>query len=242
MRRAQFCHLVWLASLLALDCGAGRAGARTPAPAAAPPAVGGASPTAQPSTYDIDPTPFAVVGYRTLHFGMTSAEARQAVATLFGPALANALRPDAVEPGFTALRVDGARTPEIGPARLLLVFRDDRLRAINLEQIVPGQATMAQRQRLIENARTLAAGLEGRFWPPLKTVRGRPVGANDLLVFSGIDDLGNGAQVSLIGIDYDYPDKSGVMRSSPKATGAAALRVLIEQDFDLRSVLRPGDF
>jgi hypothetical protein len=32
------------------------------------------------------------------------------------------------------------------------------------------------------------------------------------------------------------------MQSSPKAKGPAALRLLIEQDFDLRSVLRPGDF
>lgn len=231
-----------LASLLILARGPGQAWAETLTPASQPPAAEGASPTAQPSTYEIDLKPFAIKGYRTLHFGLTSSETRRAVAALFGPAIATALKPAAVEPGFTALRVDGAPTPEIGPARLLLVFRDDRLRAINLEQIVPGQATTAQRQRLIENARALAAGLEGRFWPPLKTVRGRPVGANDLLVFSGIDDLGNGAQVSLIGIDYVYPDTSGVMRASPKATGAAALRVLIEQDFDLRSVLRPGDF
>jgi hypothetical protein len=241
MRRARSRPFVWLAGLLALAYGAGQAWAETPAPAA-PFAAGGASPTAQPSTYEIDPTPFVTVGYRTLHFGMTSTETRQAVAALFGPAIAKALKPDTVEPGFTALTVDGAPTPEIGPARLILVFRDDRLRAINLEQIVPGQATPAQRQGLIDNARTLAAGMEGRFWPPLKTVLGRPVGANDLLVFSGIDDLGNGVQVSLLGVDYTYPDRGGVMQSSPKATGAAALRVLFEQDFDLRSVLRPGDF
>ncbi len=228
--------------LLTLAYSPRQAWAETPPPAAPSMAAVGASPTAQPSTYEIDLKPFAIRGYRDLHFGMTAAEARQAVAAMFGPALAKALKPDGVEPGFTALRVDGARTPEISPARLLLVFRDDRLRAVNLEKIVPGEASAAQRQSLIENARTLATGLEARFWPPLKTVRGRPVGPNDLLVFSGIDDLGNGAQISLIGVDYLYPDKAGVMQSSPKAKGPAALRLLIEQDFDLRSVLRPGDF
>jgi hypothetical protein len=235
-------RMVYAIVLLALFGISGQVWAKASARPSPPPAADGLSPTAQPATYEIDLKPFAIKGYRDLRFGMTSSEARQATASLFGPAVANALASTAVEPGFTALMIDGAPTPEIGPARLILVFHNDRLCAVNLEQIFSDQATPAQRQILIEHARTLAAGLEGRFWPPLKTVLGRPVGANDLLVFSGIDDLGNGAQVSLIGIDYTYTDKAGVTRSSPKATGAAALRVLIEQDFDLRSVLRPGDF
>ena len=231
-----------LAGLLALSFGLGPASVEAQVAASEPPATEGVSPTAQPSTYEIDPKPFAIKGYRDLRFGMTSAQARQATVALFGFTFANALKPTAVEPAFTALMVDGVPTAEIGTARLILVFRNDRLRAVNLEQIYSGHAAAAQRQTLIEHARTLAAGLEGRLWPPFKTVRGRPVGVNDLLVFSGIDDLGNGVQVSLVGVDYAYLDKWGVMRSSPKAPDAAALRVLIEQDFDLRSVLRPGDF
>lgn len=172
---------------------------------------------------------------------MSPAEVRAAASKLFGAGIGAALSPTTVEPGFTAIYADDVVAPEIGPARVIFVFRDNRLRAVNLEQIVE-KPSDAQRRALIDRAAYVTAGLKGRPWPLFNVDIGNPFGPNNLLVFSGRDDFGNGVQVSLVGINYAYTGEDGVIHRSPHAKGPAALCILIEQGMQDRSYIKSGDF
>lgn len=235
----------WATAIL---IGALAAGAATPANSATPVISRAELPSAHSETSQPSGPPFpthvmAITGLQSALFGMTPDAVRAAAAKDFGPRLAGALAPAAVEPGLTAIGASGTGLPYVGSGRILYVFGPDgRLCAIDLEKTAPGPASAGQRAALMDIARKTAEGFESARWKPFTLVRGRPIGLNDLVLFHGADDLGNGVEIELFGVDYAASLPNGAARRSPPAEGPAALRILLRQDIDGLAVLKPGDF
>jgi hypothetical protein len=241
---ASLARTVWATAIL---IGA-LAAAATPANSATPVISRAELPSARSETSQPSGPPFpthvmAITGLQSALFGMTPDAVRAAAAKDFGPGLADALAPAAVEPGLTAIGASGTGLPYVGSGRILYVFGPDgRLCAIDLEKTATGPASARQRADLLDIARKTAEGFESARWKPFTLIRGRPVGLNDLVLFHGADDLGNGVEIELFGVDYVASLPNGAARRSPQAQGPAALRILFRQDIDGLAVLKPGDF
>ncbi len=203
--------------------------------------LSGVSLTGQPATYALATAPELVTGYGAARFGMTPDQVRAAARTDFGAA-AGRLQPEKVEQGFTALAMDIGNTP-IGPARISYVFNaSGRLGVVNLVRTVPGNAVPAQRQALIDAAAAAAADFRGHSWKLFSTTVGKPFDSNNLLVFGAADDLGNGPEIWLLGVDYSVTLADGSQRRSPPAHGPASLRIAYVADIDSLNVIHPEDF
>lgn len=202
--------------------------------------LSGVSLTGQPATYALATTPELVTGYGSARFGMTPGQVRAAARTDFGAA--DRLQPQKVEPGFSALAMDISNTP-IGPARISYVFNAaGRLSVVNLVRTVPGNAVPAQRQALIDAAAATAADFRGHSWKLFSTTVGKPFDSNNLLVFGAADDLGNGPEIWLLGVDYNVTLPDGSQKRSPPAHGPASLRIAYVADIDSLNVIHPEDF
>lgn len=196
----------------------------------------------QPATIELPTEAARIRGFRSATFGMNPAEVRDAVARDFGPTVAAALVPEAVEAGFTAL-ASRATVDEVGgEASLLYVFTDERLVAVNLVRATGDRTTPAQRQSLIDAAGRLAGRLLSVAWRPFASVRGRPLPGGQVIVLAAADDVGDGVEVRLVGVGYDARWPDGRTASAPQPEGGTALRVVYRQDIDGLAILKPGDF
>ena len=201
------------------------------------------SETGQPKGPPFPTHVMPITGLQSALFGMTPGAVRAAAAKDFGAQLANALEPTAVELGLTAIAASGSGLPYVGTGRILYVFGPDgRLCAVDLERTAAGSASASQRAALTDIASKTAEGFESARWKPFTLIRGRPIGLNDLVLFHGADDLGNGVEIELFGADYLASLPNGAARRSPPAQGPVALRILFRQDIDGLAVLKPGDF
>jgi hypothetical protein len=196
----------------------------------------------QPAAFGLPVEAAAIDGYRSARFGMSEAEVRMAVDADFGAEAGGTLSPESVEEGFTALGSAPVET-EIGRSRLLYVFDPSRrLVAVNLVRTTGDRPSPDERNALISASANVASGLLAKRWRPFAMARGRPLPNNQVIVFAAADDVGNGVELRLIGVEYEATGPDGRRFGSGPATGAAALRLVFRQDIDGLALLRPGDF
>jgi hypothetical protein len=208
----------------------------------APPLTSGLTMIAQPTAVAPDGGAMPITGYRSARFLMTMKQVRAAAAADFGTAVATALHPVSVEPGFTALSTVAANMVGGRPAEIRYVFRDGVLVAVNLFVRTGAAPNDVERAALVDLARARAADLLGHRWRLFSTVRGRPESANAVLVAAVTDDRGNGANIELSGIAYTARFDDGSERTSPPPKGPAALRIVYARDIENRFALAPGAF
>jgi hypothetical protein len=195
----------------------------------------------QPAAAPLPTEPARITGFRSARFGMTVNEVRAAVAIDFGKA-ATALLPEVVEPGFSALATRAPVAEVEGPARLIYVFRDDHLIAVNVVRMTRVRPSDSERRQLITVAERITAQMLSKRWRPFALVRGRPVGGSQLIVFSGADDVGDGVELRLVGVGYAARAGDGQSLVVAQPSGPAALRLVFRMDIDGLAILRPGDF
>jgi len=186
---------------------------------AAPPRYVEISLTAQPTQWVIQGKPAAVSGYGNARFGMSEEQVRAIIANDYPQALSN-LKAEQYAINHTPVMsiVVGELAPGPGPATITYVFgaSSHKLIAVNVYWLVTGVASPAQQQQLKEAASTLTAGLLGYRWPLLEVSRGIVPEPGVLLVFSGKDFAGGGAEVRLNGVDIDI-EKPNTVAQSPQA-------------------------
>jgi hypothetical protein len=179
--------------------------------AAALPLLAEISLTAQPQKWVMRFKPYLTIGYGNASFGMSQQEVRNIIAQDYASAMPS-LRDTFHEVNRTPLLslVVNELAPGPGPATITFVFgaRSQKLIAVNVYWLVPGVATPAQQQQLIEAASTVTAGLLEYRWPLLAVSRGIVPVPGVLLVFSGKDMAGGGAEVRLngVGVDIEKPN------------------------------------
>jgi hypothetical protein len=217
----------------------------TAAAVGAPQPPRGSTHLGQPAQYALGQGPALVSGYRSARFGMTVEEVRAAAAKDFGAGVE--LRPERVEPGFTALALKAptlaAPAPKAGIVPTVsYVFREGRLTIVNLTWVSRDPASPDDRKALVAVAAETTAICLGHSWKPFAALRGKVVGDNSVVVFDASDDLGNGVMVQLLGVEFDAERDDHSRYHSPPARGAAALRVVFGADIDHRFDLNPGDF
>lgn len=173
---------------------------------AAQPLLAEISLTAQPQKWVMRFKPYLTIGYGNARFGMSQEEVRETIAVDYALAVAG-LKDSLHEVNRTPLLslVVNELAPGPGPATITFVFGalSQKLIAINVYWLVPGVATSAQQQKLIEAASTVTAGLLEYRWPLLAVSRGIVPVPGVLLVFSGKDMAGGGVEVRLNGVDVD---------------------------------------
>lgn len=196
----------------------------------------------QPEAVGLPVEAARVAGFRTARWGMDESAVRTAVAADFGQGVANALAPEPVEAGFTAFGAPAVIDEIGGAGRLLYVFADGRLVAVNLVRVTSAAATPGDRQALVDTATRFVASQLAEAWRPFGLVRGRPIAADQIIVLAAADDVGDGLEVRLVGVPFVATLAAGSTWTPPAPRGAAALRIAFKQDIDALAILQPGDF
>ncbi|BDT68279.1 hypothetical protein os1_24610 [Comamonadaceae bacterium OS-1] len=175
--------------------------------------------TAQPKKWVINGILSSVNGYGNAHFGMNSEQVLQVIGSDYPQALPS-LKSDThlSQQTPTMTIVVNELSPGPGPATITYVFgaSSHKLIAVNVYWVVTGVAIPEQQQQLIEAASTVTAGLLGYRWPLLAVSRGIVPVPGVLLVFSGKDFAGGGAEVRLNGVGVDI-EKPNTAAHSPEA-------------------------
>ncbi len=196
----------------------------------------------QPASWPAPTGAAHVTGLGRARFGMNEAEVRAAVAADFGAEVAAKLQPDDAAAGRTAVSAPIRWMTDVAPATLAYIFERGRLVQVNCSWRVPGEASQEQRAALSKIASEVTRNLYGSSWQPFTAVRGKPLGASAVLVFSGEDVMGGGVEVVLFGVSYSLLALDGTRSTSPPPTGEAVLRVSYAADIYGRNLLRQGDF
>lgn len=200
---------IFLSSLLALSSNV----------AAALPLLAEISLTAQPKQWVVQFKSYSTSGYGNARFGMSQQEVRTIIGKDY-PLAMPGLKDTLHEVNKTPLLslVVNELAPGPGPATITYVFgaRSQKLIAVNVYWLVPGVASTAQQQQLIEAASAVAADLIGYRWPLLEVSRGIVPTPGVLLVFSGKDFSGGGVEVRLNGVGVDI-EKPNTAAQSPEA-------------------------
>lgn len=221
-------------AIATLACmGAVASASAAPRPVERPVALG------QPSSWPAPTAPAQVKGLGSATFGLPQAELARAVAADFGAATAAGLHRDDTADllGRETWVTQRPWLTDAAPARLAFIFFAGKLVQINVDWAIPANATPAQRAALVTTAQGVAANLYASNWTVVSLRRGVRLGPDAVLVFSGEDALGRGAEIALFGMDL-----SGEGGKAPAADRGALLRVTYSADIFGRSVIRPGDF
>lgn len=223
------------------------AGLVTAAPAAAQAPSGpiGISPTGQPRNYAMTFRPYQLQGYGRARFGMTPDEVKAVIAADYAGASAPKEDIDRVTRTRTLVVMVPTLAPGPGPATLSFVFgaQSQRLAAINVYWIAPGEATAQQREAIIAAGSQVLAGLVGSYWAPMSTARGHVLAPGVVILFASRDAAGHGIEVRLDGVPLavQRPARDGKPRPlerMPAPPGPARLRLAISADPDHPDVFR----
>ena len=196
----------------------------------------------QPTRWPAPSTQANVTGLGTARFGMGPEEVGAAIAADFGAEAAARLKPDDAQAGRTAIALSLPWLTDVAPATIAYVFESERLVQVNVSWAVAGDASDGQRAALAAVAANVTRNLYASFWQPFTATRGKPLGANAVVVFSGEDVMGGGVEVALFGVPYTVQKPDGSRAASPRASGEALLRISYAADIFGRNALRPGDF
>ena len=178
--------------------------------------------TGQPTRYLVEGRPYAITGHGSARFGMSLVEVRAAVARDYPETVSPPHEYVDPDSGAIDLTVRVAALPRVpAPTPVLLRYRfgsvSGRLVAVDVEWTTDGPSTPAQRAGLVEAARTVGATMAGWRWPPLATRRGHLLPDGTLIVFSGKDFEGAGAEIRLLGADVDVEARERTATSPARA-------------------------
>lgn len=203
--------------------------------------------TGQPDSFFVEGGAYVVTGYGKARFGMTVEEVRALIGAEY-PAALPTLR-DEVHP-VDRTRDIGIVVPAVapgpGPATINFVFgaTSRRLIAVNVYWLASGNPSDAERQRLVDAAKVLAAGVSGYRWPFLSTARGHVVAPGRVIVFVGKDEAGAGIEIRLDGVALDIERRQapGAQPLPPERRaappGPAQLRISFVANVDRPDVYR----
>lgn len=180
-------------------------------------AMGGPAHAQQPGEH-------LVLGFRSAGFGMREAEVRAAIARDFPAAAEAVTRAENSAEHTTALVVRlAALEPGPGPAQVSYVFGASSQRLVGVHVTWTSQASPSdgERDRYAVAGSQLAEYFRSLRWGPRVAVAPSPAGKNGLVLFAGVDGLGAGVELRVLGIGIVSPEG----QAGPDARGPAQLRV-----------------
>ncbi|NIJ06738.1 hypothetical protein FHS31_000320 [Sphingomonas vulcanisoli] len=210
------------------------------------PAALGASPTGQPTAFQVTGLAYAVDGYGKAKWGMTTVQASAQIAADFPGAK---IDPPVEDPVLrTTLIV--AHLPKLapgpGPAAVSYIFgwRSKGLMHVNVDWSFD-HAVAADRATLTEAAKAVVADFISYYWKFLSVERGIAVGPNALSLFGAAGVKGGLVEVRLQGVGYQLirPDGSRADLPPPSDGVPAILHIGFAQSAtpDIYRI-QPGDF
>jgi hypothetical protein len=214
---------------------------------AAPPLPPGFSPTGQPLGFDVTGKTYVVDGYRGAKWGMTSAQARQAVARDFPDAKVGIDVADPVTHATMFVVIVPHLAPGPGPMAITYMFgaSTGKLFHINLDWQAE-KATAADQAALTAAGSRMVENFLGYYWKLLSVARGIPAGPNALILFAGAGESGGNVEVLLQGVGYTMKTTKGetIAMPPPAAPTQALLHVALSQSEMPADVyaIKPGEF
>lgn len=214
----------------------------------AQPAVG-ISFTGQPTSFLVQSAPYVVQGFGRARLGMTMDEVKAAIAADHPQVISTKEDANAVDRTRSIAILVPALAPAPGRATISYVFghQSQRLAAINISWVLEGEPSAAQRKALLAAGTQLTGELIGYQWSVGRFIRGHVPGPGTLVMFSGQDEQGGGAEVRLDGMALameqriahaDAPARPAVQVPAPP--GAARLRYSLVAQVDRPDVYRPA--
>lgn len=167
-----------------------------------------------------------IKGFRSAHFGMSEAEVRAAIARDFPAQAAHVQHTDFPTGGVRALVLPlPALEPGPGPAGVTYLFGagERKLMQVNLLWTTGAKPADAERSRLLTAGVQLTEYFRVMAWRPKAATMGVPLGANGLVLFSGIDPKDAMVEVSVTGVAIRGKDGASVAPEGPAKLRVAYL-------------------
>lgn len=165
-------------------------------------------------------------GFRSAHFGMDEAAVRAAVAQDFKDNAGYLQAADNPAAGVRLLVLPlPALEPGPGPAGITYIFgaHSHRLIQVNVLWSTGASPTEAERNRLGVAGVQLSDYFRALKWRPNASTMGVPLGANGVVLFSGIDPHDAMVEVSLTGIPVQGKDGMSAAQAGPARLRVAYL-------------------
>ncbi|MCD2511829.1 hypothetical protein [Comamonas endophytica] len=218
----------------------------------AQPAVG-ISFSGQPTSFLVQSEPYAVQGFGRARLGMSMDEVKASIAADYPQVISTREDDNAVDRTRSMAILVPALAPAPGRATISFVFghRSQRLAAINIAWVLEGEPSAAQREALLAAGTQLTSGLVGYQWDVGSFIRGHVPAPGTLIMFSGRDAQGGGAEVRLDGVALDMEQRIASAGAParpavkvPAPGGAARLRYSLVSQVERPDVYRlvPGSF
>jgi hypothetical protein len=197
--------------------------------------------------FDVTGKTYAVDGYHSAKWGMTTTQVRQSVAKDFPDAKIGVDVVDPVTHAVMVVIIVPHLAPGPGPMAITYMFgaNTKKLFHVNLDWQAEN-ATAVDQSALTEAGSQVVANFLGYYWKLLSVARGIPAGPNALILFAGAGEAGGNVEVLLQGVGYSLKTAKGetLVLPPPTAPTQALLHVAFSQSEKPVDVyaIKPGEF